>query len=293
MAPHILRYTSSAKAYHLMPPVSLYSGKVDLWTVYETIQEHPRDDLSKKGIYEYRVVMEKEVATEQDLSGAWREALTIASDLEKVWIYAAARPFNFLRLTIQFPEGPTGWSGNFREVKQAIRQESAAELFLEILPTHQNWETPPFLPLETALNARAAYLAADPILQQLIDLHVAAFMHFGLPRFVILAHALEIAGAHYPDSTGGYAKVARNAGLQALMAGAGLDGNLTQTIEWLFDIANTRRDIRHAWNQKTGDLHPQLTTQEGKDFVLNADLVIRVFVCNQLSLPVVRYDGRL
>lgn len=164
MAPHTLRYTSSTKAYRLTPPVSLYSGKIDLWTVSEAIQEHPREDLRKEGVYEYRVVMEREVGTEQDLSGACREACAIANDLEKVWIYAAARPFNFLRLTIQSPEGPKGWNGNFREVKQAIRQESGAELFFEIRHTNRNSETPPFLPLETALNARASYLAADPIL---------------------------------------------------------------------------------------------------------------------------------
>jgi len=93
----------------------------------------------------------------------------------------------------------------------------------------------------------------------------------------LLAHALEIAGSHYPDTTGGYAKVARNAGLQALMTNAGEDGNLTRSIEWLFETANSRREIRHAWNQRTDDLHPQLTTQEGEDFVRNADHVVRVF----------------
>ena len=293
MAPHTLRYTSPAKAYRLTPPVSPYLDKVDLWTVSESIQEHPREDLRKEGVSEYHVVMEKEVATEQDMTVACTEACTIAGELEKVWIYAAARPFHYLRLTIQPTECPTGWAGNFKDVKQAIRQESQAKMFLEIRNNNRNWQTPPFLPLETALKARAAYLTANPVLRDLIDLHAGAFMHFGQPRFVLLAHALEIAGAHYPDSTGAYTKAARNAGLQDLVTDAGLAGSLTQTVDWLFETANTRREIRHAWNPKAADLHPQLTPQEGEDFVRNADLVVRVFVCTQLALPVVSYQGRL
>jgi hypothetical protein len=293
MAPHTLRYTSPAKAYRLTPPVSPYLDKVDLWTVSETIQEHPREDLRKEGVSEYHVVMEKEVATEQDMAVACTEACTIAGELEKVWIYAAARPFQYLRLTVQPTEGPTGWGGNFKDVKQAIRQESQAKMFLEIRHNNRNWQTPPFLPLETALKARAAYLTADPILRDLIDLHAGAFMHFGQPRFVLLSKALEIAGAYYPSSAGAPTRAARNAGLQTLVTAAGLAGNLTQTVEWLFDIGNTRREIRHAWDHNAADLHPQLTTQEGDEFIRNADLVVRVFVCSQLSLPVVSYQGRL
>jgi hypothetical protein len=166
-------------------------------------------------------------------------------------------------------------------------------LFLDIRHDYRNWQAPPFLPLETAVEARAAYLTADPALKELIDLHVSAFIHFGQPRFVLLAHALEIAGAHFPDSTGAYTRGARNSGLQALITDAGLAGNLTRSIEWLFETSNTRREIRHAWNPIAADLHPQLTTQEGEDFVRNADLVVRVFVCTQLGLPIVQYQGQL
>jgi hypothetical protein len=293
MAPHTLRYTSPAKAYRLTPPVVLYTGKVDLWTVSETIQEHPREDLRKEGASEYHVVLEKEVATEQDISVASGEARTIAKELEKVWIYAAARPFNYLRSMIQFYEGPTGWAGNFKEVKQAIRQESQAKLFLDIRHTPRHLAVPPILPLETALKARTAYLTADPVLRDLIDLHVAAFMQLGQPRFFLLAKALEIAGAYYPSPAGTYTRAARNAGLQKLVTDAGLAGSLTQTVEWIFDIANRRREIRHAWDTDADDLHPPLTVQEGEDFVRNADLVVRIFVCTQLSLPVVSYQGQL
>src|SRR5947208_2979534 len=40
-------------------------------------------------------------------------------------------------------------------------------------------------------------------------------------------------------------------------------------------------------------LHPRLTTQEEKDFVRDADLVVRLFICSRLALPVVRYEGEL
>jgi len=293
MAAHTVRYTSPAKAYHLTPPISPFTGKIDLWTVSESIQEHPREDLHKEGVYEYHVVIEKEVATEQDLSRACTEACTIAKELETVWIYPAGRPFNFTRLTVQFPEEPPGWSGNLKEVKQAIRRESQANLFLDVRHNKRNWETPPFLPLETALQAREAYLTADPIIRDMIDLHAGAFMNFGQPRFVLLSKALEIAGASYPASPRTTVRQARNAGLQTLVTDAGLAGNLTQTVEWLFDISNERRDIRHGWDKKARDLHPLLTTQEAEEFVRNADLVVRVFICTELSLPVVSYQGKL
>jgi hypothetical protein len=86
MPPHTLRYTSPPKAYQLTQPVSLHTGKIDLWTVSENIREHPREDHRKEGVYEYRVVLEKEVATEQDLSSACVQACTIAKELETVWI---------------------------------------------------------------------------------------------------------------------------------------------------------------------------------------------------------------
>jgi hypothetical protein len=289
MAPHTVRYTSPAKAYHLTLPISPFMGKIDLWTVSESIQEHPREDLRKEGVYEYHVVLDKEVATEKDLSRACTEACTIAKELEKVWIYPAGRPFNFIRLTVQFPEEPPGWSGNLKEVKEAIRRESQANLFLDVRQNKRSWETPPFLPLETALQAREAYLTADPIIRDMIDLHAGAFMNFGQPRFVLLAKALEIAGA----CCGATSRQARNAELQALVTDEGFAENLTQTVEWLFDTANTRREIRHAWDSHAADLHPPLTTQEAEEFVRNADLVVRLFICTQLSLPVVSYHGRL
>jgi hypothetical protein len=293
LATHTLRYTSPAKAYRLTPPVLPHTGKVDLWTVSERVQDHPQADLRKEGVSGYHVVMEKEVATEQDMAVAFTEACAIAVELEKVWIYADARPFHYLRLTIQPTDGPKGWASNFKEVKQAIRQESQAKMFLEIRHNSRNWQTPPFLPLETALKARAAYLKSDPVLRDLIDLHAVAFMHYGQPRFVLLASALEIAGAHYPDSTGSYTRAARNAGLEDLVMDAGLAGSLTQTVDWLFETANSRREIRHTWNRDAADLHPQLTPQEAEDFVRNADLVVRVFVCTQLALPIVSYQGQL
>lgn len=249
-----------------------------------------------EGFYEYHVVMEKEVFSDEDLSCACMEAFTIAKELELAWIYAAARPFHFVRLQLQLQtiEGPSGWSGNYQAVEQSIRQESQARLTGELKVSTRNWEIPPFLPLETALRARSAYLAANPTLRDLIDLHAETFRQFGQPRYLLLAKALEIARAFYSDSVGITGRQARNSGLQTLVEEAGTDGKLTQTVEWLFEIANKRREIRHAWHDEAKDLHPRLTRQEEDEFVRNADLVVRVFICSQLSLPVVvGYEGPL
>jgi hypothetical protein len=59
-----------------------------------------------------------------------------------------------------------------------------------------------------------------------------------------------------------------------------------QNVEWLFNIANERFDIRHAVdNHAPGvSLHRKLTPVEHRDFGEDATLVVRAFICEQLGV---------
>ena len=59
-----------------------------------------------------------------------------------------------------------------------------------------------------------------------------------------LAKALEVVGAFF-----GKSRAARNSGLQDALTKIGIDTNMTQDVAWLFNIANERFDVRHAWNR--------------------------------------------
>jgi hypothetical protein len=103
-------------------------------------------------------------------------------------------------------------------------------------------------------------------------------------RLFYFAKALELAGRFF-----GHARKQRNQGLEKEMARIGVDAHMTRTVEWLFDLANTRFEIRHAVADDPGQMaiHPRLSAAEAHDWGFNADLVIRAFVCAKLGVQVV------
>ncbi len=66
-----------------------------------------------------------------------------------------------------------------------------------------------------------------------------------------------------------------------------VDGQLKRTVEWLFNTANERFDIRHAVDKTVPGvmLHTKLTVAERQDFFHDANLILRIFVCKRLGIP--------
>jgi hypothetical protein len=145
---------------------------------------------------------------------------------------------------------------------------------------HRRWIGTPRLPLQQLLAIRSAYLTAPMMLRELIDLHVSAHQA-GQGRLFMFAKALEVVGRHY-----GKDRATRNSGLQAAMTRMGVTLRLKQSIEWLFNIANERFEIRHAVDKDapTPALHPRITPTERQDFEEGATLIVRAFVCEQLGV---------
>jgi hypothetical protein len=109
---------------------------------------------------------------------------------------------------------------------------------------------------------------------------------------ILLAKALELIGAYYVAAVDRSRKT-RNANLQREIKNWDIDTYMTRTAEWLFGLANTRKELRHIWDRAGPPpgvtMHPASTVAEQQEFVSNADLLIRAFVCHRLGLPFVRY----
>jgi len=181
-------------------------------------------------------------------------------------------------------EAPEGWTGNLRKVEGDIQREAGKGWAAAAMVAQYGWVYFACFPLRVALVARDACIKAPPIIRELIELHVGTHAVSG-GRLFGLAKALEIVGAFFQQGRNA-SRAARNAGLQAEMKKIGVDSELTRSVEWLFDIANERFDVRHAWKKDSPGvaLHPRMTHQELSDFVYNADLVVRAFVCERLGL---------
>jgi hypothetical protein len=293
MATHTLRFTSQTRAFRLTAESTPYAETIDGWTISEIVQPHSKPKLAKDNTLEYYLALEKSVASPNELQVALNEVATIARQLDFAWCYATGRPFHYIKLIMQFNAAPNGWTGNYAELKTTLDREAQSGLALMIKWDHNQWTTSPFLPLKLALEARKAILEATPILRQLIEIHVEAFKNFGQPRFILLAKALEIAGAFYVTGKADKSRKARNFRFQRALRRLGVHKQLTKTIKWLFNMSNTRRDIRHAWDQQTTTsvaLHPAMNHEEQTEFVKNADLVLRAFICQRLGIPIVSCD---
>ncbi|HZQ90387.1 MAG TPA: hypothetical protein VFA60_01185 [Terriglobales bacterium] len=70
---------------------------------------------------------------------------------------------------------------------------------------------------------------------------------------------------------------------------ADVRSELRQSLHWLYDIANNRLEVRHVVSKgksgSAGTLLPKLTAAERRDFLHDADLVIRGVVEREIGVP--------
>jgi hypothetical protein len=249
--------------------------------VLETYHPNVHDYL-QKGLGSYRLVLEKPVSKQEEVWARLHEAGQIAAELDVAWCYVCGTPFFAMRPTFVASEAPTGWTGNTREVEIEIQKERGLGYAVAAQVVVSHWLRLPFLPLEKVLRVREAYVKSVPVIQDLIELHIAAHKsdHGNLFFF---AKALELAGAFF-----GQPRAARNTGLQAEMVKIGIASHLTQSVAWLFDMANTRFEVRHVVDGYSPvTLHPRMDANEKHEFAVNADLVLRGFVCQQLGIDII------
>jgi hypothetical protein len=110
-----------------------------------------------------------------------------------------------------------------------------------------------------------------------IDLHYYALKDTTAEAYLFfLAKALELGRKMLPGK--------RNDEKQRSLAN-GVGANLRRPLTWLFDMANNRKEIRHVVKKsRTIDLHPGLNAEERRDYLHDADLVLRTIVCQEIGL---------
>lgn len=239
-------------------------------------------DYLQSGLGSYRLVLERPISTQTEVWSSLHKAIQLAEELDLAWCYVCGSPFFATRQMIVGVEAPDGWSGNTREVEIEIQKERGLGYAEATQVVSSHWLSLPFLPLERVLKVREAYLKAPTEIQDLIELHASAHKS-DRGNLFFFAKGLELAGAFF-----GQKRVDRNSGLQTEMVKIGIAPHLTQSVEWLFDMANTRFDVRHAVNGYLPViLHPRMNSTERREFKLNADLVLRGFICQQLGVEII------
>jgi hypothetical protein len=222
--------------------------------------------------------MEAAVSTSdafQEVSSAIR---SVAEDLDRFWIYACGEPLEPIVVQISFDTTPSGWQSNEKEVKQYFLRH-AKEMFPVVkLGNHRHTIAMPYYPLLPAIEARKACRTAGPLINTLVDLHYNALkFREGHAALFTLAKGLELAVRLLPGRT-------RQEKHELLPAEA--KSLLTQPIKWLFEIANTRLDVRHVVQQTPQQtaLHPRITGEEATAFKRNADVLLRYIICSRLGI---------
>ncbi len=232
------------------------------------VKEHYGTDENRP----YRVAMEAEVSTKEEAQARHHEALELANDLNCVWAYVAGEPLFAKRLVLQVASAPDGWQTNFAETEAAL---PSSQRFHGTAKFSSRFSmTMPYLPLQNALAAVRSYRAANAECKVLMSLHFDAMDHPGSQAGLFLyAKALELARAMLPGRTDPKRQAALSADVRS---------ELRQSLHWLYDVANNRLEIRHVVS--TGSLLPKLTSIERRDFLHDADLVIRGVVERELGV---------
>lgn len=285
MGQHLLRFESPRKVIGLTEPSEPHEVDVGQLRVVEHFQPHPDQRRREQGLGEYFISVERPVEHQGELTNALMEADKFAAELEVAWCYTWGVPFTALRTMLVEMDAPRGWSGNLSNIQKRMIVEESGITYDSIGFESRQSEWRSELPLKSTLTVRASTVAASPIVRELIELHIHSHQ-VNDGRLFTLAKALEIVGAFFQQTK--RARAARNNGVEQEMLRIGVRNEMTQSVEWLFDIANERFDVRHAWDAGAPGvaLHPRLSNQERLDFVKNADLVIQAFICSRLGINV-------
>jgi hypothetical protein len=252
-----------------VPPKDLpcHSERFEALEVIEYRSENPARP--------YGLKMQTEVNWRNEVSPTRMAAIKLAGELNLIWAYVAGRSLFYKVLHVTPITAPPGWESNSDALEKTLPSKGG---FAEFKWTKSGSSGTPlfFMPLEHALIAVRAYRCADEATKRLIRLHYDAMSHLGSEStFLLLSKALELTAALLPGRT-------RPQKQQSLPSEFGSE--LRHSLQWLFDIANTRQETRHVVERGRMDLHPKLTKEEREDFRHDAELVVRGAIGSRLGV---------
>jgi hypothetical protein len=224
----------------------------------------------------YGLKIQSEVNWRNEVSPIRNAAIKLAGELDLIWAFVAGRSLFYKVLHVTRITAPPGWEGNSEAVEKTLPLKGG---FIDFKWTKSGSSGTPlfFMPLEQALIAVRAYRSTDVATKRLIRLHYDAMSHLGSEStLLLLSKALELTAALLP----GHTRARKQQSLPAEFR-----SELRHSLQWLFDIANTRQEIRHIVERGRRDLHPKLTKQEREDFRHDAELVVRGAIGSRLGVP--------
>jgi hypothetical protein len=234
----------------------------------------------------YMLRMECRVTTKEQARQYDAEARRLASDLNIVWAYVALVPLFPKRVTIRLSGPPEGWHTNFKKLnstrpikpRPGSSPGPAVSAIASVKINKGPYKvTSNSLLLQRVIDAVHAYRTASLEARFLMQIHFAATDQLGVASQLILyAKAFDLARDLLP----GYGNSKKEAALPANVRSA-----LRQSLSWLGEMSNRRLETRHV--ASGGKLLPRMSPAEGKDFVHDADLVIRTVVETELGIPAI------
>lgn len=276
----ILRYESPAHHYATPPPnAEPHTVPLGQITIRESFESDPGKVPPGEG--RYRLIAEAKVESVDQLDEIGRSIHQIADELDRCWIYSAGTPLTGEHLgSFGIVHTPDGWTSNVLEIGAALRGEPYLNLELGANTVLLGMPALRHFPLRHALYVRERFLTAEPGIRSLIEFHYLAKKQLvnSDARLFLLAKGLEIARAMLPGRT--------DPERQSSLPTRFIERlRLPDSLHDLFDLANHRRDIRHAVRNPRGvELHQRLTHEERADFDHDADIILRGVVSREFNL---------
>lgn len=274
-----LRLTGPDQLFIINQEPTTYSEQIGRWTVREEL-DRPGTEHGQPELRRYRVVMESQPTDRDEIRRLFETAVPIAESLERLWLYATAWPLSGRRFVMSLvPVSlPKGWRENKKDVELEFLRLSGGGIYGDVSITSRDWATVPVLPLRDALRAHAAFPSLPEEFKVLAELHYEAHITGrDLSMELGFARALELARALIP----GRNDRARQSALDPQIQAA-----LTQPLSWLYDMSHNRLSTRHVVSSGPRPvLLARMSSAEHRDFVHNADLVLRGLMCGHLGIP--------
>jgi len=268
-----VRLVSPALTLRVDTPCEPLACDVDRWHIVEHFHVSEPSSFGR-----YHVSMEHILDVGEDAGSAYINGETHARALEKAWLYGTGgtlgwRGYNYYLVPAELP---SGWTSNAEDVVPPEEWR----LLKDGTSFEANRRTMPTLPLRSCVEVLWALTRADDVLVQLTTYHLGAVTTSDPDLYPLLfAQALDVARALLPG---------RDKREQTAMVPDAVARRLPNGLGWLYEIANQRRQTRHAIDKKAEvSLKPDLADAETEAFVSEASVLIQYIVSLKLGVPLV------
>jgi len=276
-----LRFQSPQIRVRVLDESPEHSEVLDDWHFTEHFSESGRRDRAEH-FGNYHVAMERSVKQDEDAGSVFISGEFHAQALEKAWLYGTGATMGGHGYEFMLPPArlPQSWTSNASEVLP----ESDWNLLRDGASFAASRRIFPSLPLKACIEVMKALADADDITLQLSAYHYGAVTTLDTDlHFLLFAQGLELGR----ELLSGKSKKDKEAQLPN-----GVRSRLRHGLDWLFSMANQRRQTRHALEKREAIvLKEEFDAEEEEVFLEGAHLVLQHLVSSRLGLPLVLFEN--